>query len=438
MTATTEAARPQPFSSYLRATARAIAGRQGGAFLLVAAVMTLPGVAAAGVVTRFTWAYIGMLTLTSLLGLGVERLGMLLVAQRGTAAPARALRPLFVIRVALAPVAGLAAWVLFEFVHVRLPVAAVVLTVVWVVAAQLAVVAASGLRTLGNISAEPFVTAVIRASQAAILIGFGAAGFDAETLVAALALVELAGAAALVRALGPGWRGEAPARPSSPLGGWKRAATFAGIETVGLCYLRADLLLVGHVLGAASGATYGLLYRVIDGASGAAGTASLGLFAAAASDRDGGDAPDGARARSLAVLPVLAAALAGIVVVFAGLLGSAIPRLGGETQTLRLLVAATPLLVWNGLELHVRTARGRHAGVLRIGAAAFAVNVGLCIWLVSAHGLLGAAIALLATEVLQTALLVAGARAIERDVVRPSAAVAALATAALVTLAAVM
>jgi len=440
MSTTTTLTRPPTFGSHLGTTARAIAGRQGGALLLVAAVIALPAVAAAGIVTGFTWAYVSMLTLTSLLGLGVERLAMLLVAQRGTESAAGTVRPLVAVRLVTAPVAALALWLLLAFVHVRLPLAAATFTVVWIVAAQVLVVAAAGLRAVGNTRAEPVVTAIARATQAALLLGLGATGAGVTALVAALAGVELVAAVALMTALGPGWwtRAPAPHGPRSRLGGWRRAAALAGIETVGLCYLRADLLLVGHLLGAAAGATYGLLSRVVDGAGGAAGTASLGLFAAAAAERDGGDRSDGVRARSLAVMPVLAGAVAVVAVVAAGPLGAAIPRLGGETGTLQLLVAATPLLVWNGLELHVRAARGRHAGVLRIGLAAFAVNVGLCIWLVGAHGLVGAAIALLATETLQTVLLVVGATRRERDFVRPTAAVAAAATAALLTLAGVL
>ena len=36
----------------------------------------------------------------------------------------------------------------------------------------------------------------------------------------------------------------------------------AGIDVVGLLNLRADLLLVGRLLGRGPGAIYGLLYRV--------------------------------------------------------------------------------------------------------------------------------------------------------------------------------
>ncbi len=415
-------AAPPTFGSYLGATARAVAGRQGGALLLIGGVLALPTVATAGVVTDFTWAYVGMLTLTSLLGLGVERLAMLLVAQRGAQSAVDAVRPLVAIRLLTAPIGAFALWMLLRFVHVHLAFGAAAFTVAWIVAAQVLVVAAAGLRAIGNTRAEPLVTAITRGGQALALVGLAAAGVGVTGLVAALTVLEVAAAIMLLGALGAGsWRRSAGPRQAREPGGWRRAAALAGIETVGLCYLRADLLLVGHLLGAAAGATYGLLYRVVDGAGGAAGTASLGLFAAAAAGRDGGDQRDGVRARSLVVIPSLAGACALIGIMVAGPLGAAIPRLGSETGTFRLLIAATPLLVWNALELHVRSARGRNGEALRIGLAVLVVNLGLCIWLVSAHGLVGAAVALLATETLQTTLLVCSASRAEQGLVRSTA-----------------
>jgi O-antigen/teichoic acid export membrane protein len=439
MTATRELTeQDRAFHSYLAATARAIAGRQGGALLLVAATFALPTVATNSTFTTFTWAYVGMLTLTSLLGLGVERLATLLVARRGSAPPASALRPLVLVRLATVPFVAGGLWLLLTFVHAQLTVAAAAGAVLWVVAVHLGVVASAGLRAVGNTRTEPVITAGTRAVQAGLLLGLGAAGANATALIVVLAAVELAGSVALMAALGPGWWGTALRPPSTGIVGWRRALSLAGIETVGLLYLRADLLLVGHLLGAGAGATYGLLYRVVDGAGGAAGTASLWLFADAAAGRDGGDSPHGVRARSLRTLPRIAVAGALLVMAGAGALGALVPRFAAEATTLRLLVAAVPLLVWNSLELHVRTARGRHAPVLRIGIAALTLNVALCAWLVAAHGLVGAAIALLATEMFQTAALLATTRPPERRVVIPTAARAAAATGTLTLLVAAL
>ena len=64
---------------------------------------------------------------------------------------------------------------------------------------------------------------------------------------------------------------------------------FALIEVVGFLNLRADLLLVGRIMGAGPGAVYGLLYRVVDGFSGVVGSAGLWLYAEAANGTEGGD-----------------------------------------------------------------------------------------------------------------------------------------------------
>ena len=137
------------------------------------------------------------------------------------------------------------------------------------------------------------------------------------------------------------------------------------------------------------------------------------------------------------MFPTLAAGAAGVAVVLAGTLGSLVPRFAGEIGTLRLLIAAVPLLVWNALELYLRAARGRHGAVLVIGLVALAVNVLLCVALVDAHGLRGAAVALLGAELAQTVVLVATARTNERSVVTPSALLAGVMCAALVLLGAV-
>jgi O-antigen/teichoic acid export membrane protein len=434
MSTTAVAPEQRTFRSFAGATARGIAGRQGGALVLVAAVLALPALTGAATVTAFTWAYVGMLTLTSLLGFGAERLASLLVAERGSAQPATALRPLVLVRIATIPVAALALWALVTFVHADVPLAAGAGAVVWIAAVHLAVLAAAGLRSLGDAHTEPRVTAVVRVTQAAVLLGVAALGAGPTVMVGLLAIIELAGAFRLMAAVDRSGNARSAGTGRSGVGSLRRVAALAGIETVGLLYLRADLLLVGYLLGAGPGATYGLLYRIVDGAGGAACTASLWLFADAATRRDGGDARSGVRARSLLVFPALASAAAGIAVVLAGTLGSLVPRFAGEVGTLRLLIAAVPLLVWNALELYLRAARGRHGAVLAVGLIALVVNVLLCVVLIGDHGLRGAAVALLGAELAQTIALCASARPVERSVVGPSALLAGAGCAALVLL----
>jgi O-antigen/teichoic acid export membrane protein len=157
-------------------------------------------------------------------------------------------------------------------------------------------------------------------------------------------------------------------------------------------------------------------------------TTGLWLFSSAAAGRDGGDAYDGVRARAIRVLPRVALGLSVVGVVCAGLLGELVPRFAGETDTLRMLFAAFPLLAFNGLELYVRSARGRNAGVLMVGALALVANVGLCLWLVPTYGLVGAAGALLVAEGLQTLAIIATTRPAERMVVVPVGATVLLST----------
>src|SRR5262249_29670919 len=109
-----------------------------------------------------------------------------------------------------------------------------------------------------------------------------------------------------------------------------------------------------------------------------------------------------------------------------------------DVGTLRLLVVAVPLLVWNTLELHVRAAHGRQGIALWIGLGALVLNVALCAWLIDAHGLVGAAIALLATEAAQAVALVATSRQSERRIVVSTVGRAALATVLLTALAVVL
>ena len=171
------------------------------------------------------------------------------------------------------------------------------------------------------------------------------------------------------------------------------------------------------MLGAVTGATYGLLYRAVDGFNGVVGSAGLWLYAESSNERDGGVDPTGLRARSLAVLPRFGLALAVIVVVGAGAVGELVPRLAAETDTLRILAAAFPLLTVNAVELHVRSGRGRNREVLTVNVVTLLVNVPLSIALISSFGLPGAAAALALSELLQASLLWCSASRDERILV---------------------
>jgi O-antigen/teichoic acid export membrane protein len=419
------------FGRFLRSSGRLALARQLSALALVGVVMLLPALASRAIATDFAWAYFAMLTLSSLLGLGLERLAGTTVAGRGERTVASALGPLVGLRLLLAPGTFVALWLFFAFVDVGLPPVAWMATFVWTTAALLEPVLFGGLRAVGNSAAEPTVMLGVRLAQASSLAVLAAMGAPLSALVGVVALIESAGVVAALVVVGPvrdltarmcSWR-ELPLR---------RAIALAGIEVVGLVNLRLDLLLVGRILGAALGATYGLVYRAVDGFYGVVGSAGLWLYAESANERDGGTDPRGIRARSLALLPRVGVALGLVLVVGAGAVGEAVPRLGAQADTLRLLAAAFPLLTINAIELHVRSGRGRNREVLAINAATLAFNLPLCVMLIVEFGLPGAACALVLSELWQALLLGVTASRGERALMGPALLTATAGAVALV------
>jgi len=310
-------------------------------------------------------------------------------------------------------------WALFAFVGVDLPPSAWWATMLWIVAGLVAPVLFGGLRASGNSSVEPSVMLVVRAAQAIVLATLASAGAAVSPLIAAVALLEMLGVFVAFHWVGRArelWGGltkwaQLPAQ---------RALALAAIDVVALVNLRADLLLVGHTLGAALGATYGLLYRAVDGFNGVVGSAGLWLYAESSNEREGGTDRSGIRARSLAVLPRAGLGVALVVILGAGAAGVLVPRLSSEIDTLRILAVAFPLLTVNAVELHVRSGRGRNRAVLMINSATLAMNVPLCILLIAEFGLPGAAAALGVSELFQATLLWMSASRDERSLVGPS------------------
>ncbi|MFA5883697.1 MAG: polysaccharide biosynthesis C-terminal domain-containing protein [Acidimicrobiia bacterium] len=413
------------FGGFLRSAGKLAVARQVSALVFIGVVFVLPALTERRVATDFVWAYFAMLTLTSLLGLGLERLAATESGARGSTPLARAIAPVLFVRLVTAPLAAIGMVLLFAFVDVHLSAAAWVATFAWVVAGLMAPVVFGGLRAAGNGTLEPVTMVVVRAAQAATLAALATSGAPVAVMVACVATLELAGVAAALRGMG---------NLGSAWGAWtqwrrlplRRAAALAGIEGVAVLNLRADLLLVGRMLGAAPGATYGLLYRVVDGFSGVVGSAGLWLYAESANERDGGTDPTGIRARSLVLLPRFGLLAATVVVLAAGLVGHAVPRLGDEVDTLRILAIAFPLLSLNAVELHVRSGRGRNREILGINVVVLLTNVALCIVAVDAYGLPGAAVALAVTELLQGGLLWRTASSDERALLGPALGTATL------------
>ena len=386
------------FGEFVRSSGKLAAARQLSALLFIGAVLALPLLATRGWVTEFVWSYFSMLTLTSLLGLGLERLAGALAVD-GDDAP---LGALFGVRLASIPAVAAAQWVLLTFVGVTLSPLAWVATLVWTVAALIEPIAFGALRTRGDSMTEPCTALVMRVVQASSLLAAAAAGAPLALALVGVAACEVGAVGVALRAVGPSrFRGMSRAGIAGIP--WRRVAWLAGVELVALAYLRADLLIVGRILGPGAGAAYGMLYRVIDGIYGLVGSAGLWLYAETVHEPSP-DASHELRDRSLALVPMLATAVGFALVLAAQILGDVVGSVGNETRTLQLLIAAFPLLAVNTIELHVRSGQGRNRGVVGIGLAALALNVAACIALIPPLGLQGAALALLASELLQTAL----------------------------------
>jgi O-antigen/teichoic acid export membrane protein len=412
------------FGTFLRSAGKLALARQASGLVFVGAVLALPTLAARGVATDFVWAYFAMMTLTSLLGCGLERLAGTVTAERGSEPLGRALAPVLVARLWTFPLAAVGLWVMLTFVGVALSPAAWLGTFVWIAAGLVGPSVFAALRSAGNSTVEPVVLVAVRIAQTVSLVTLANAGASVAVLVGVVALLETVAVACGLAVIGrPRDFLHGPSVRTLPL---RRASLLGGIEVVGVLNIRADLLLVGRILGAGPGAVYGLLYRVVDGFTGIVASAGLWLYAETANGNDGGEDARGIRARSLRLLPRLGIALGLVVILVAGQFGAVFPELSGHIATLRVLVIAFPLLTVNSIELYVRSGRGRNAEVLLINSMTLVVNVGLCVWLLSTIGLVGGAIALAVSEFLQAVVLLVSASSSERRMVAPATGVSVL------------
>lgn len=372
-------------------------GRQVGALAFLAAVCVLPRLAARPVVDAFVWAYFAALFLTSILNLGLERVAAPVVARRHGATLRATLRPILMVRVGTVPISAAALWVLYRFVGVTLPSLGWVLSLCWIVAVQVQGVVFAGLRAVGEIRFEARAAAVSRLIEAAALTGLAAAGLGITAILGAMAVIE-AGVAVMALAHvdgGPSDRRSVAALP------WHSICMYTGVELLAFTYLRVDTALVGHLLGPGPGATYGLIYRVIDGMTGLATPILLVLFPLAAQLVSAGQSLDGVRERALRVLPAGAVVLAVTAVFLSSPLAALVPRFGDGLHALRLLIVTVPIYFANAIELHLRSAENRNRQVLVIGAMVLGLNIGLNLLLVPRYGLVGAASALVLTEGVQ-------------------------------------
>jgi O-antigen/teichoic acid export membrane protein len=386
------------FARLLKSAGALSLARQLGGLAFMASVLVLPAIASRPVVDDFIWAYFASLFLSSILNLGLERVVGPLVAGNEATPLQTVLRPVLVARLYSAPVTVAALWILYRFVDVHLPLAGWAFSLTWVLAIQVQGVAFAGLRAGGRRQVEPHHALLSRLVETALLIGLATAGAPISLLIGAMATVEVAVAVAAVRSLGR------PFGPSevelAPLP-WRTMSVYALIEFLAFAYLRLDVALVGNILGPGPGATYGLIYRVIDALTGLSTPVILLLFPYAAKLVSGGTGLRDVRERALRLLPAAAVVLSVAGLVLAAPLAAAVPRFGEGLPALRILLVAVPLSFMNALELHFRSAEGRNGEVLAVAAAVLAVNVVLNLYLIPRHGLDGAAWALCLTEAFQ-------------------------------------
>jgi O-antigen/teichoic acid export membrane protein len=406
------------FRSFLRSVGLLAGGRQFAALAFVGVVLVLPNVGLPRVVEQFLWAYYGSLIMTSVGGLGFERAAALAVARNGGDARL-ALVPLTVLRIATVPfeVAGL--WLVMKFVGVTLPIPTFIATVVWIVGIQIQLPAFSALRTVDRRAVEPTIWVGMRLLEAPLLLGLAARGASSAVLVGMVAIVELAGGVVAMCEL-PGRWSLRSWRPSELDLRWRTMSAFALIELVGIAYLRADLLLVGRILGPTVGAAYGLLSRLLDGILGIQNSISLWLFADSTQRSAAGDdlSASPIRERSLVLFPRAAAAFALGAIVCAPVLGSLVTAIAPTIDTLRILLVALPFFVVSAIETFTRSAGGKNRGVLVVVGLGLAVNIGLNVFLLSTIGLVGAGWALLGSECVQVLLLYGTASVGERRLLR--------------------
>ena len=156
-------------------------------------VFVLPALTTKPIATDFVWSYFAMLTLTSLLGLGLERLAATVAGARGDRSLASAIAPVLLVRIATVPLAAIGLWAVLAFVGVQLSAAAWWATMLWITAGLMGPVLFGGLRAAGNSNVEPAVMLAVRATQAVVLAGLAVSGAGTAVLVAAVALLEMRG-----------------------------------------------------------------------------------------------------------------------------------------------------------------------------------------------------------------------------------------------------
>lgn len=394
------------FGRAVRTAGVLTAGRQIGAGVLTVGVLLLPRYVPRAELDRFLWAYFAQLLLSSILNLGLERYTAREVAGRDAGARTSVLGAALVGRIATAPLTALGLAALLAIVGVELPAGAWVATTVWTWAVQLQGVLFAAIRAVGLATSEAAVALGGRLVQTALLLGAAMAGWGLVGLLWTVAAVDVVvTSAAAITALRSVGIGRAEPLP------YRRLGLYTAHEMSAFAYLRVDLVVVGAILGEATGATYGLGYRVVDALVSLSIPGLLVLFAYASGQAARGVDMEGLRRRTQALLPHLGVLLAAIAIVGVAPLVDALPRLESAAPALRVLLASIPLTYLIGVEAQLLSAEDRNVPLLVVAGSALGFSVVLNVILVDSYGMVGAAAALVITEVWQVAGLAIGANA---------------------------
>ncbi len=386
----------------VRSAIRLTVARQIAALILMGAVLALPRLVPRDVFDGFMWLYFSVLFLSSVLNLGLERAVAPVISRSGDTRPPGAATPLLLARLATIPLTAASLMILLAVVGVHVPTAAWWAGLVWVVAVQVQGVPLAALRATSSARLESAVVVSSRTAQAVVLVLLASMGAGLTSLVATLAAIEVVAAVVLTGAMHVDW---CQARHFARDLPWRLLLAYTGVELVAFSYLRVDTVLVGSIVGPSDGATYSLVYRVVDALVALATPSLLLLFPRAVSVVASGRPLDELRRWAGVLVPRLALLVAVATMIGCGLVARSVPHFDAGLETLRLLIVSVPLFLFTATELHLRSAEGRNAQVVWLGVATLCVNVVLNIWWIHALGLAGAAWALIAAETLQVIAL---------------------------------
>lgn len=192
------------------------------------------------------------------------------------------------------------------------------------------------------------------------------------------------------------WR--ALLRTSLPLG-----ATMV----INYLYFRLDVLLLSLLRGSEAVAVYGLAYRVLEGLMVLPAYFMLALFPEIARLSAQRERVDAIVRAALRVMEVIGLPLVVLGVVFAdevvALIGG--KEFGGAASVLRILMLALGISYLNGVYGNVLPALGRQKALLRWSAAVLGVNLVVNLALIPPIGVVGAGIAVVASEAVAFAVV---------------------------------